>query len=60
MPSILKLCVFVSGLARDELGEVADRLTQIADGVTFSSGDLETDGEEGIRPTQPSYMGCIH
>ncbi|XP_035640036.1 apoptosis facilitator Bcl-2-like protein 14 [Oncorhynchus keta] len=34
------------GNSRDELGEVADRLTQIADGVTCSSGDLETDGEE--------------
>uniref|UniRef100_A0A4W5NMR9 Apoptosis facilitator Bcl-2-like protein 14 n=1 Tax=Hucho hucho TaxID=62062 RepID=A0A4W5NMR9_9TELE len=34
------------GNLRDELEEVADRLTQIADGVSFSSGDLETDGEE--------------
>ncbi|XP_055793992.1 apoptosis facilitator Bcl-2-like protein 14 [Salvelinus fontinalis] len=34
------------GNVRDELEKVADRLTQIADGVSFSSGDLETDGEE--------------
>lgn len=52
--------VYVSGLVKDELEVVADRLTQIADGVCLSSGDLETDGEEGMRPTQPSYLGCIH
>ncbi|XP_023824408.1 apoptosis facilitator Bcl-2-like protein 14 [Salvelinus sp. IW2-2015] len=34
------------GNVRDELEKVADRLTQIADGVSSSSGDLETDGEE--------------
>ncbi|KAM9407410.1 apoptosis facilitator Bcl-2-like protein 14 [Salvelinus alpinus] len=34
------------GNVSDELEEVADRLTQIADGVSFGSGDLETDGEE--------------
>ncbi|XP_014063311.2 apoptosis facilitator Bcl-2-like protein 14 isoform X1 [Salmo salar] len=34
------------GNLKDELEVVADRLTQIADGVCLSSGDLETDGEE--------------
>ncbi|CAB1333747.1 unnamed protein product [Coregonus sp. 'balchen'] len=60
IPSILKLCVCVSGSVGDELNEVVDRLTQIADGVSFSPWDLETDGEEGIRLTQPPYLGCIH
>ncbi|KAK6291245.1 apoptosis facilitator Bcl-2-like protein 14 [Coregonus clupeaformis] len=42
---------FGNGSVGDELNEVADRLTQIADGVSFSPGDLETDGEEDAIET---------
>ncbi|KAK6314983.1 hypothetical protein J4Q44_G00145120 [Coregonus suidteri] len=43
---------FGNGSVGDELNEVVDRLTQIADGVSFSPWDLETDGEEDAIETE--------
>ncbi|XP_010901911.3 uncharacterized protein LOC105029994 [Esox lucius] len=39
-------CMRSGSVEEDELKKVADHLTQIVDSVSFSCGDLETDGEE--------------